>query len=101
MRNTRKPRGGDSLQLGVRNIDLLKSILVRPWTRPAWTTFKWGKGHEDNYGNKRADVLANEGREAEAAARPDEAEWINDYPALQDGVRLQALEARHMYYAHY
>ena len=73
----------------MRNADLLKGFLVRLRTRPASTTFRWAKDHDDNYGNQRVDALANEGREAE---------WPNEHPALQDGVRLQALEASHMYY---
>ena len=83
----------------MRNADLLKGILVRLRTRPASTTFRRVKGHDKNYGNQRADALANEGREAEAVARPDRAEWLNEHSALPDGARLQALEASHMYYA--
>ena len=49
---------------GIRTADLLEGILIRLRTRPARTTFKWVQGHEDNYGNIRADRLANEGRES-------------------------------------
>ena len=63
------------------------------------TAFKRVRGHEDNYSNNRADVLANEGRGASTEARPDEVDWINDYSPFQDGARLQALEGSHIYYA--
>ena len=82
----------------VKNADLLKSILIRLRTRPACTTFKWVKGHaEENYGNSRADALADQGRESDQLVTTDEEEWINDHPALQDGARLQALTARQTY----
>ena len=49
---------------GVQNSDLLKGILIRLRTRPAQTEFRLVKGHDEgNYGNSRADVLADEGRE--------------------------------------
>ena len=35
-------------------------------------------GHEENYGNNRADALAKEGRGADAEARPDGVDWFND-----------------------
>ena len=84
---------------GVRNSDLLKAILINLRTRPARTSFKWVKGHEDNYGNNRADALANEGRESDLVMRFDDEEWTESNAALQDGARLQALEARHIYAA--
>ena len=68
----------------MRNADLLKGTLVRLRTRPASTAFSWVKGHDKKYGNQKADALANEGREAEAVARPDEAERLDEHPALQD-----------------
>jgi len=56
---------------------------------------KWSlKGHDDNYGNNRADELANEGRESNLIMRIDR---IENHPVLQDCVRLQALEAKHIY----
>jgi len=82
---------------GIQNSDLLKSILIKLRTRTARTSFKWVKGHEDNYGNNRADALANAGRENDSLMRTDEEKWIDDHPALQDGARLQALDARHTY----
>ena len=56
---------------GVQRAEL---ILIRLRTRQACTAFKWVNGHEDSYGNNRAGALANEGREADAEARPDEVE---------------------------
>jgi len=80
--------------LGVQNVDLLKSILIKLRTRTARTAFKWVKGHEEeNYGNNRADALANAGRENESLMRMDNENWIDNHPALQDGARLQALDA--------
>ena len=84
---------------GVKNADILKGILIRLRTRPAKTAFKWVKGHEFNYGNIKGDALADEGREGDQIAAPDEDEWINSHPALQDGARLQALSAKHIYKA--
>ena len=84
---------------GTRNEDLLKGIMIRLRTRPAQTSFKWVKGHGDDYGNIRADALADEGRESDSQVEVDEEEWIRDHPALQDGARLQALDARHIYKA--
>ena len=81
---------------GTQNEDLLKSILIRLRTRPAQTTFRWVKGHADNYRNNRADALANNGRENDFQVEIDEEEWLNEHPALQDGARLQALEINHM-----
>jgi len=83
----------------VLNSDLLKSILIRLRTRPARTAFKWVKGHEDNYGNIRADALADAGRENDTQMREDDIEWVDNHEALQDGARLQALDARHTYKA--
>lgn len=59
--------------------------------------FKWVKGHDDNYSNNRADKLANEGRESYQKMEHDEEEWVANHLALQDGVRLQALKAKHVY----
>jgi hypothetical protein len=81
----------------VKNSDLLKSILIKLRTRPARTTFRWVKGHADNYGNNQADTLANEGRISNSSMRVDEEEWLNSHPVLQDGARLQTLEAKHIY----
>ena len=82
---------------GVKNADILKGILVRLHSRPAKTAFKWVKGHEFNYGNIKADELADVGREGDQIMTPDKDRWIENHPALQDGVRLQALNAKHMY----
>ena len=60
----------------VLNSDLLKSILIKLRARPAHTTFKWIRGHENNYGNIRADALANAGRESNAQMREDDEEWV-------------------------
>jgi len=57
------------------------------------------KGHDVNYGNIRADALADAGRESDLQIRIDDEEWTNNHAALQDGARLQALEARHTYEA--
>jgi len=84
---------------GVSNSDLLKSILIKLRTRPARTAFKWVKGHENNYGNIRADALANAGRENDTQMREDDTEWVDNHEALQDGARLQALDASHTYKA--
>ena len=85
---------------GTQNADLLKGILIRLRTRPAQTEFKWVKGHdEDNYGNERADALADTGRERNISVALDDKEWLDGHPALQDGARLQALEAMHTYNA--
>jgi len=83
---------------GVLNADLLKNILIKLRTRQAQTEFKWVKGHdEENYGNDRADALADTGREQELMMRNENEEWIDRHPALQDGARLQALDAEHTY----
>ena len=47
--------------------------------------------------NNRADTLADEGRNSDTRMVMDEEEWYNNHPALQDGARLQVLEANHMY----
>ena len=84
--------------LGIRNTDLLKGILIRLRTRPARTSFTWIKGHnENNYGNKRADELANKGREKNTTPEMDHEEWINNHPSLQAGAWLQALKAKQIY----
>ena len=82
---------------GVLNADLLKSIIIKLRTRPAQTAFKWVKGHDDNYGNDRADALADTGRDSNSPLRLDDDDWIDSHPALQDGARLQALEAKNTY----
>jgi ribonuclease HI len=79
---------------GVKSSDLLKSILIKLRTRPARATFKWVKGHADNYANNQADALANEGRISNSFMRVDEEEWLNSHPVLQDGARLQT---KHIY----
>jgi len=84
---------------GVRNSDLLKAILINLRTRPVCMAFKWVKGHEDNYGNNRANTLANKGRESDLFMRFDDKDWIESNAMLQDSARLQALEARHIYTA--
>ncbi len=67
-------------------------------TRPAQTEFKWVKGHnEENYRNDRADALADTRREQELTMRTGNKEEAEGHPALQDGARLQALNARHTY----
>ncbi len=73
---------------GIQNADLLKGILIRLRTRPAWTEFKWVKGHdEENYGNDRADALVDIRREQNIQVAMDNNEWINGHLALQDRVR--------------
>jgi len=83
--------------LGVRNADLIKAILIRLRTRPARTAFKWVKGHDDNYGNNRADALVNEGRDSNTPVEMDDEAWVENHTALQDGARLQALDAKRTY----
>jgi ribonuclease HI len=82
---------------GIQNADLLKGILIRLRTRLAKTSFRWVKGHANNYGNSQADHLANPGRESEFSLRADEEDWLSSHPALQDGARPQTLEAKHIY----
>jgi len=83
---------------GVHNADLLKSILIKLRTRPAQTEFRWVKGHdEENYGNNRADALADTGREQGLIMTINNEEWTKSHLALQDGARLQALDAKHTY----
>ena len=84
---------------GVKNADILKGILIRLRSRSAKTSFKWVKGHEFNYGNIKADELADTGREGDPTVTQDEDEWIDNHPALQDGARLQALSTKHIYKA--
>ena len=85
---------------GIINANLLKGILIRLRTRLALTEFRWVKGHdEDNYGNSRADALADTGREQDTTVRIDDEEWIEGHSALQDRARLQALNAKHTYMA--
>ena len=62
---------------------ILKGILIRLRSRPARTSFKWVKGHEFNYRNIKADILADVGREGDPLVTPDDDEWINNHPALQ------------------
>jgi len=58
----------------------------------------WVKGHdEENYGNNRADALADTGREQGNMTTANDEEWTNRHPALQDRARLQALDAKHTY----
>lgn len=47
----------------------LKGVLIRLRTKPARTTFRWAKGHEDNYGNNKADTLANAGSENDSLVK--------------------------------
>src|SRR5258706_6008190 len=83
---------------GVQNEDLLKNILIKLRTRLAQTEFRWVKGHdEENYGNNRADALADTGREQGNMMTANDEEWTDRHPALQDGARLQALDAKHTY----
>ena len=49
------------------------------------------------YSNSRADALADTGREQDTTVSIDDKEWIEGHLALQDGVRLQALNAKHTY----
>jgi ribonuclease HI len=57
-----KERSQEGVDKKARERVLVKSILIKLRTRPARTTFRWVKGHPDNYGNNQADTLANEGR---------------------------------------
>jgi ribonuclease HI len=63
----------------------IKSILIR--------LRKWVTGHVDNYGNSRADALANAGRESNTLIETDEEDWPDNHPARHNGARLQTLEA--------
>jgi len=80
----------------VSKSDLLKSVLIKLRMRPARTAFKWVKGRENNYSNIRADALANAGRGSNAQMREDDEEWVENHEAIQDGARLQALDASHI-----
>ena len=51
----------------------------------------------DNDGINRADALANAGRESNTLIETDEEDGLDNHPALHDGARLRALEAKHMY----
>lgn len=67
-------------------------------TRSAQTEFRWAKGHnEENYGNNRANTLADTGREQEQSMRTEMEEWVDRHLALQKGARLQALDVKHTY----
>jgi len=55
-----------TLHREVRNADLIKAILISPCTRPALTTFKWVKGHKNDYEDTRAHTLVKEGRGSDA-----------------------------------
>ena len=47
------------------------------------------KGHDkENYGNERADALADTGREQNILVALDDEEWLDRHPALQDGVTI-------------
>jgi len=82
------------LQRRVQTVDGKQSTSkerIRLRTRPAQTEFQWVKGHdENNYGNSRADALADEGREQDIPVEMDSEEWLDGHPAIQDGARLQA-----------
>jgi len=45
----------------------------------------------------RADALSNEGRVSDIALILDNEEWPKNHSSLQDGVRLQLLDAKHTY----
>ena len=77
--------------------DILQCILIQLRTRPACTSFKWVKGHANNYGNNQADCLADLGRASDLEFIPDDEQWVQNHPALQDGARLQAIETKHTY----
>jgi len=62
-------------------------------------TFKWVKGHDKDYGNIKANALANKGRVSDLIMRVDDKNWVGSHAALQDGARLQALKANHIYSA--
>ena len=81
---------------GIRNADLLKAKLIELRTKPARTTFKWVKGHDKDHRNIKAGALANEGRISDLIMRVDDENWVGGHAALQDGARLQALEAKHI-----
>lgn len=73
------------------NADPLEGILIRLRTRNARTSFRWVKGHAEDYGDIKADALANTGRESDTPMVIDNDEgWLNNHPALHDGARLQA-----------
>ena len=85
---------------GTQNSDLLKGILIRLRTRPARMEFRWVKGgNENNDGNEKANKLAEAGKEQGEQVTVDDERWIENHPALQDGARLQALEAMNIYNA--
>jgi len=45
------------------------------------------KGHdENNYGNNRADALADEGREQDVPVEMDSEEWLDSVPKFEGGV---------------
>ena len=79
---THSDRYKDLNWTGIQNADLIKSIIIKLRMRPAQTAFKWVKGHDDNYGNNRADALADTGRNSNASLILDDDDWTNSHPAL-------------------
>ena len=45
------------------------------------------------------DALADTRREQDETIRPDNEEWVQGHPTLQDGARIQALDTKHTYSA--
>lgn len=55
-------------------------LSATPATRPQWTNIS----HIES-------IFMDVGREGDPLVTPDDDEWINNHPALQERVRLQAL----------